>query len=179
MGLGYRAVSAEEFGLAADRFQKGPPHRCTLLNTLRALDTRMPAMPANLSPQSRDLALYLQALNRKVDLLARLVASEKEPSPGETTQPVSLSAAGVAFRSAAAQQQGTYLDVGLVLFPERLHVRTYGRVARCAHEPTADEEFPFLIAVEFLLMWDADREALIQHVLQRQAAQLREIRRKH
>ena len=122
-----------------------------------------------------DVAMYLEAINRKVEPVAEAVVADEERFLRQPIRPVNLSAGGIGFRSPETIAPGRYLEMRLVLLPSYAGILTYGKVVSCRHESKADADFPYRIGVDFWLIRDADEEVLIQHVTDKQSAQTREV----
>jgi c-di-GMP-binding flagellar brake protein YcgR len=124
------------------------------------------------------VAQALELLNRKLTLIERVVALEggsggmadhREHEPSE----VSLSGGGIAITAETPLALNARLAIDLVLLPAHHPMRAIGRVVDCRK----GEASGFAIAIEFEDIREQDREALIQHVLRKQAADLRSARR--
>jgi hypothetical protein len=50
----------------------------------------------------------------------------------------------------------------------------YGKVVYCKKSQSGDQQFPYLVGVDYVNMKDQDRELLIKHVVKKQMQQLRD-----
>lgn len=116
----------------------------------------------------------LQILNRKINLLERVISTEiLMPSSTEFTQHetkfVNLSGGGLSVNSESPLSENANLEIDLILLPSHEPMRVFGRVIYCSEIERGDYE----IGIEFEEIRDQDRERLIQHVLHRQSEQIR------
>jgi hypothetical protein len=129
--------------------------------------------------RSRDKAVAeaLELINRKTTLLERVVALESSGDSAidyrehEPTR-VSLSGGGIGLEAPAPLDVDTCLAIDLVLLPSNHSMRVLGRVVDC--RGTAADGYA--IAVEFEDIREQDRDVLIQHIVRKQSAVLRDQR---
>ena len=125
--------------------------------------------------ESPAVADYFNAVEQKLDLLARmLLLQQMDMNPGDTGE-VNLSGGGVEFRTDEAVSPGCMLEMKIVVFPSHTGILTSGQVMRCQHEKT--NTHPYRVAVEFVHIREADRQFIIKHVLGKQSIQIREHKR--
>lgn len=113
----------------------------------------------------------LRALNKRIDLLGKVVAQAVLGELGELKD-VWLSEGGVQFESAQPFSAGQAVSVRMVLMPQASGMLLRGRITHCA----AHSEGHFEVGVEFIDLPDAQRQLLARHILQRQAQQRRQAR---
>ena len=89
-----------------------------------------------------DVAMYLEAVNRKVERVAQAVLADEERFLRQPIRPVNLSAGGIGFRSPETIAPSRYLEMRRILLPSYLGILTYGKVVSCRHESKADADFP-------------------------------------
>ena len=69
-------------------------------------------------------------------------------------------------------EKGDTVRLSMVIYPSCSGILTYGRVVRC--EPMKDTKpLQYDIAIEYVLINEADRDALVRHVLKLQSNYLR------
>ncbi len=73
-----------------------------LLRELASIDQEHAGMLRTISDNNRDIALYFKAINKKLDLIAGVIASRMQVNPDNKPQQVSLSEGGIAFHSPVA-----------------------------------------------------------------------------
>lgn len=171
--LSSRKIEQERFTVIADNYHNG----ISLYNQKEvgeiAIYLGSQASLARLREKDEDLANFLQHLDAK---LSRVLASvSKEPSPIDTLQPqeASLSGVGLAFSAKEQYGAGDLMELHLVLLPEYLYIYALAKTMSCQKISAAESEFNFKVACEFVLIMDADRENLIQHLFKRQQLALR------
>ncbi|MEQ8660450.1 MAG: PilZ domain-containing protein [Gammaproteobacteria bacterium] len=172
--LKYRIVAEEDLEQERRFIQQSEIRASNLHTALLGIDLRLQEAFDAVRAESRVIAGALELLNAKLTLIERVVALEsghvgggphREHEPSE----VSLSGGGVAITAATPLALNAPLAIDLVLLPMHHSMRALGRVVDCRRG--ADSRFQ--IAVEFEEIREEDREALIQHVLRKQAAVLR------
>ena len=132
------------------------------------------SLKSHIRRDSPDLAMYLEAINQKIERVAQAVVADEERVLRQPIRPVNLSAGGLGFRSPEAIEPGNYLEMRLILLPSYAGILTYGKTIFCHHEPKSDPDCPYRIGVDFWLIRDSDKEVLIQHVMGKQADRLRQ-----
>ena len=60
----------------------------------------------------------------------------------------------------------------MVLYPSCSGILTYGKIVRCRPMPNTDPQ-QYDIALEYILITENDRDALVRHILQLQSNYLR------
>ena len=128
-------------------------------------------------PSDPLLVEALQLINRKINLLERVVSHENAPlEAGEHCEhepkEINLSGGGMAIKSACPLALGAHLAIDLVLLPDNDPMRVFGKVV--ASRKIEGDQYDISIAFEEIR--DDDQERLIQHVLKRQSEELRSAR---
>ena len=90
------------------------------------------------------------------------------------TRNANLSASGLAFDCDEALAIGDYLEIKMLLVSCMAVIITYGKVIYCKEQKQKNDQFPYIIGVDYVNMKDQDRELLIKHVVKRQMQQIRE-----
>jgi hypothetical protein len=139
-----------------------------LLGDLHVLDFESQHMLRHITERDRNLASYLKAINKRVDILGEAVARHMLSAQG-APQPVNLSEGGVSFSSELPVEIGGYLSLRLVLLPRPLGLRLRARVVHCAQQ----EDGRWEIGTEFDALPDAQRQLLARHILKKQAQERR------
>ncbi|RRV07282.1 PilZ domain-containing protein [Pseudomonas sp. v388] len=140
-----------------------------LLSELHVSEFESQHLLRQLDERDRVLTSFLKAMNKRVDLLGRVIAHTALGDLGEP-QPVKLSEGGVEFNSYQEFAAGERLSVKMVLMPQAAGLLLRARVIHC-HPAGAGR---FSIGTEFIDLPDAQRQLLARHVLQRQAQQRRQ-----
>lgn len=143
----------------------------SLIRELQLIDREHAAQMRTIAEQSRDLEIYLKAINRKIELIASRLASEHEDLDHKEQQVVSLSEGGMSFRASKAIADDSHLALQLTLMPSHITLVLFGRVINCS--PT-ESGAGFSVAVSFVQLKEEDRQTLAKHIMQLQLAQRRQ-----
>ncbi len=171
--LSYRVTGEEELDALIRNLREGMPNRFSASANFMATSRQMNGLLRKIHGQTPDLARYLEALDRKLNMLAQLFVVEEIEHNDQPTREVSLSAGGMSFQARGPLVVGDHLEVKLVLFPSLTGILTVGSVVYCEKLPQADAEFPYRVAVEFSSLQDNERDLLVKHILNKQTEQLR------
>lgn len=147
---------------------------CSRIAALRALSAQMSGTLAAIRKRDPEVAQYLSMLDRKIEQVAKMGAeqhlrAEQALAPNAR---VNIGAGGMRFSSDCHLAPGAALELRLLFFPSWLCIRTLGRVVHSEPAP-AGEPGAYRIGVEFSVMGEESRDALIRHLTERQAALLR------
>jgi len=170
--LDWRPSTPAELEEAIARLDLGPGRGFSMTAAFDALTQETRSVRKKVQATHPAIAQYIDALERKLDMLAQAIL------PGETgmderhLKTVTLSAGGLCFPSDRPAETGTHIEVRLVLLPSRLALLVGGRVVSCEVE-TEVPEAHYRVAVEFSPIRETDRQVLVKHVLARQAKQIR------
>lgn len=147
----------------------------TLMATLEALTQQAAPSLRRIEAKSPDTADYLKIIDKKLDLIAQAFLAEEVDLLNQPSRAISLSASGMAVHSRDSFNPGQALEIKMLLLPSYTGIRTYGTVVECTQldETTADPAYPYQLRIDFSFMRDTDRDALIRHVLLKQAEELR------
>lgn len=146
-----------------------------LVSDLHSIDMLVSSLRSHIRPDLPDVAMYLEAINWKVERVAQAVVADEERFLRQPIRTVNLSAGGIGFRSPETIAPGRYLEMRLILLPSYTGILTYGKVVSCRHESKAGADFPYRIGVDFWLIRDVAKEVLIQHVTGKQSAPTGEV----
>lgn len=141
-----------------------------VLDLLSSQDEQIEQLLLEVAEESPKVAALVRALNQKLErVVAQLVTDSRMVERlARRVKEVSLSACGVGFICDSTIAEGARLALELELAPDQFLVQTKGIVV--AVEPAEDV---FYWRVNFYDMPPAHQERLIQHVVQRQSAQLK------
>lgn len=124
------------------------------------------------------VANYLNVLERKIDILARIILTQQMGIEEEQTSEVNLSAGGLEFQAGEPLPVDSTLEIKLIVFPSRIGILAGGKVLRCESSNNNPDPASYTIAVEFTHLRESDRQLIIKHMLNKQSMQLRQ-RRSH
>ncbi len=171
--LEYRPLAESEREELIKALRDGNPSRHLIASSFASTSQQMQHLLRKIQEREPAVALCLQALNEKLDLLARQLAMETTEITDQTLRRVDISAAGLAFEAAGPVQVDQLLELKMLLFPSLDYIRAVGRVVRCTR---ARQGADFNIAADFDYLRDDDRELLVQHVMRKESSRLREER---
>ncbi|RMQ50062.1 hypothetical protein ALQ04_02380 [Pseudomonas cichorii] len=140
-----------------------------LLSELHVSEFESQHLLRQLDERDRVLNSFLKSLNKRIDLLGRVVAHTALGKLG-APQPVKLSEGGLLFTSHQSYSPGEKLSIKMVLMPQAAGLMLSAIVIHC----NTLENGEFDIGTEFVDLPDAQRQLLARHVLQRQAQQRRQ-----
>ena len=147
------------------------PDEFQLITHLSNLDMDSSTLLHSIKDVSPDISRYLKIINSKIEALARHVVT-LGLDDNIKSQPVILSAGGISIITTESISIDAKLRLNMVLYPSCSGILTYGKVVRC--EKNADSETPaYEVALEYILINESDRDALVRHVLQLQSNYLR------
>jgi hypothetical protein len=173
--LTLRVVPTDELEDCLDRLDHGLAGNFTVMSGIASISAEMTLGLRRIEKRDPELAAYLRAVDRKIELIGRaLIAHEPELS-AEQAVPVNLSAGGMCIGVDQAFAPGSLIEVRMLLLPSLSGLVIYGNVVESsavAAEQTGGR-FGHLTRIEFTHIREQDRELLIRHLLRRQSAQLR------
>ena len=173
VALSYRVLEGRELERAMDRFGSGADDTIALAATFASTSVEMRRALDVVKRDFPELAHYLEGLNSKLDILARLIVVRESGLPDNPTHEVNLSASGMSFNVTEAIATGSVLELKLLVFPSHICILTLGAVVNCVRQEGSHPQFPFRVGVDFSYIRDSDRELLIRHVVQKQSSELR------
>lgn len=141
-----------------------------LLNELSQIDAENSQVLRNIAERDRNTATYLNALNHKIELLARIIAGSNEELEQLVSQQVTLSEGGISFNSDMSMKIGAKVALKVLLLPSYVGLLLYGKVVNCNEHIKGD----YLVNLVFEDLTENNRHLLARHVLQHQAKMRRE-----
>jgi len=170
-----RPVPEEELDERLDRLEKGLAGNFTVMSSLAAVSSQMAVSMRRIEGREPDIAEYLRALDRKIEVLGRAFLAQESDLVSEQTQRVNLSAGGLCLDAPLEIGAGGGVEIKMLLFPSFTGVLTYGQVVECAALPPGEREgdYTHRLRIAFTHMRDQDRDILIRHILRRQGEALR------
>lgn len=170
-------LSEEEAQLPLEENQSGDGNTTNPALTLQSLAGQSGNLLAGLRKTQPDIAHYLALLEKRIELISRVVVSDYLGKTIEPDTVVNLSAGGIAFDSKQALEPQTTLAMEIVLFPSHIPIRASGRVAYC--KPNREKSTQrYSVGIDFIQISDIAREALVKHTLELQSARLRQKKEK-
>lgn len=171
VGLRFQLLSQDEQSLA---IQAKPSSRKDLL---AQIDNEILANLALIQNSLPEVHQLLDLLNQKINLaLEGDSASDSEHDASSNICSVNLSACGLAFPSEEAVTLNQYISLELTLYPNNIRLTLLAAVISCDRRDGEDDAHKYVIRANFVDISDANQEVLVQHVIKRQAAQLKQKR---
>ena len=172
----YRVIDATDLEAVRAQISQHILAHDNLRAALEPLDARLTELAPALRRESRVVAEALELINRKLSLLAGVMAIERvagthAPHHEHAPSAVNLSGGGMAVQADEPISTGTWLAVDLVLLPAGHSMRAIGRVTDSRRRGTS-----YWLGIEFDALREDDRDALISHALRKQAQMLRQER---
>ena len=172
VGLTYRVIPSGENPTR----EPGEVHDMgnSLVTLLAEIDREFNQLTNILWQENPTAARSLGLLNRKLALIADHALGDEERTlpPGDMLM-VNISGSGIAFRCEEAIPKGTRLQLTLTLKPSHVSLELTGTVVGC-EEKRRDSKKPYWLRVAFEEGNGATQEQLIQHIVQKQYAQIKE-----
>lgn len=138
------------------------------LATLRELNYQSNHILAAIRKNHPDISQYLALLDRKFNILTRIVSMGQLGDEMEPNMKVNISSSGLSFKSDVAYSKGRVLSLHMVLFPAYVTVNCQARVIYCQTEGEMVR-----IALDFIDLDASTRELLIRYMIEKQSEQLR------
>jgi len=172
VGLIYSICGGENDIPTENEFIAEVPDEFQLISQLSKIDLENSTLLQNIHDLSPDICRYLKTINTKIEAIARQVVSIGLTEEVKSHN-VTLSAGGVSFILSEPVELGAILRTQMILYPSCSGILTYGKVVRCKAISIDDTE-QYDIAIEYCLINETDRDALVRHVLHLQSNQLRQ-----
>ena len=139
----------------------------SLLGDLHLLEYEAQPLLRSVGETDRAIASYLKVINKRIDLLGQVLASNLLKDIGPARD-VSLSESGMSFIDKLTHPVGTLLSLKVVLLPQGFGLHVDARVIE--HRNSAEG---LQTVTVFENLSDATRQILARHILHKQAQQRR------
>ena len=173
ISLSYQTVAPDLLDKKLEQLESGLDTDFTVMSSLALITQEMAGVLRKIDVQSPDMARYLSALDRKIDLLGRALLAQTSDLSEQPAQAVNISASGMSFSATNPLEVGSILELKLLLLPSFTGVLTYSEVITCEQEDSPSENAGYHVRVNFSHLREADKDVLIKHVLYRQGEILR------
>ncbi|MEE9320403.1 MAG: PilZ domain-containing protein [Granulosicoccus sp.] len=163
VSLAVRPLELNELPIIEAGFDAYRLHYCITSHLDHQRKQQLPLM-RRVESNDPDIAKYLMHLENQIQRLADQVTREDSDNGGDNAilVEVDLSASGMRFRSSRNFQPEQHLELVLRLMPAVTTVLTVARVVRSRPIEVGGG---YMVSVEFEILHEEDREALIQHVI--------------
>lgn len=172
VGLNYRVLSDGERNLA----MASKP--ASLNSLLATMEDEITVILHSIKQKNAELHRLMELFNEKINLaFGHGMASHGiENANAMRACQVSISACGIAFPAAQETGLGKTLGLDLTLYPSNIRLQLLATVISCERSDFDGVEEPYIIRADFESLGDNDQELLVQHVIKRQAQQLKDQR---
>lgn len=169
VGLNYRFISTGERNLA---LASQPASLNSLLSTM---ESEITVILQSLKQNNPELQRLLELYNEKINLAFGHGIANKEHENANSVRAcqVSISACGIAFPSLDQAELGQTVALDLTLYPSNMRLQLMATVISCIDSRPAETSDPYIVRADFDALSDSDQELLVQHVIKRQAHQLK------
>lgn len=170
--LGHRIVSAEEFATIRQDCDNGISlYNRPGLDNIQAYLGAHGAL-SRLQEKNKDLALFLQHLDSKINLLLEKMDATPSVLQKLELQRVNLGGNGIAYWSTEAHKTGDIIDVQIIMPDDSTYINCFCEVVDCVPDVGTDGQSQFRIALKYALIMESDQEVLIQHNFKQQSLSL-------
>ncbi|MFA7552612.1 MAG: PilZ domain-containing protein [Spongiibacteraceae bacterium] len=181
MGITYRKLGPEE----AKAFALQTQQHGSNFDFAANFDNRIQTLLESCRIQAPIAAELIDLINKKLNFVIRQMDIDTEliHQVAYTVREVNVSACGIAFVNEEYLEKGQQLQLDIVLQPSELHVVVMAEVIECASLPTDSvavtptEQERYYLRLNFSEINPHDQELLIQHIMKRQSAVLKQRRR--
>ncbi len=173
--LSLRPVPPEQAQNLSELLDRNLADSFTIMSSLAAVTAEMVVNMRRIENSDPDVAAYLKALDRKIEILGRAFIACESELVEQPAHPVNLSAGGMAALVNECYQPGQVVEIRMLLFPSFTGVLMYGTVVACdpVKEDDAGAGYSHRVRMAFTHMREQDRDIIIRHVLRCQSQALR------
>jgi hypothetical protein len=176
LSLSYRQIPAHSLPAAIERLENEVDSDFAVLSGLTAVTQEMTGTLHKIEPSHPEIAAYLKALDKKIGILGRALLTQSTELLSQPTQSVNLSASGISFQASRFVEPGSILELKILLMPSYAGILCFAEVVGCDGVEADPAGRAHRLRTNFLNIRGRDRDVLIQHVIQKQGAQLRKAR---
>jgi len=173
VSLKYRVVQGIDIKTEIKRTEHEKNNLADLKNVFNCIEAKIMSRIDRVEEVSPLVAELLGLYDKKLSLMESMIMHNDDRDNSITEkQQVNLSASGMSFESNTPINEDVNLKMELVLFPEYQFIPVYARVVDC-RKKMDDNLYRFNISVDFVGICESDQEIIMQHVLGRQAKQIK------
>ncbi|PLX60199.1 hypothetical protein [Sedimenticola selenatireducens] len=137
LSLSYRQVSSDRLAASIECLENEIDSDFTVVSSLAAVSQEMMGTLNKIESSRPEIAAYLKSLDRKIDILGRALMAQTTELLKQPAQAVNLSATGISFQVSEFIQQGSTLELKLLLTPSYAGILSFVEVIGC--DPAAPE----------------------------------------
>ncbi len=171
----HRQVTEEQVSSEEYRHEQARVNKLTLKARFDSMTREMQPLLKIIDKSHSKIAQYLDALDRKLNLLSEYVIECAMEDMNIKPQHINLGAGGISFTSSCPVMIGAMMELRMIMLPENTGIFTYARVVTCSKldEPNEDNH-QYRIALEFINMEDDVRDLITRHVLFKEQSMLQQ-----
>ena len=174
VSLNYRVVQATDIEQEIAKTGRRQRQLSELRNAVHALDARLEVLNMKLAQDNPLIAETLNLFHRKIALHERMLGiDDYDDKVFSQAKEINLSAGGIAFEAETPLNEGTYLKMELVTYPEHQYIPVYAHVVLCKQLRDGNAS-GYHIAVEFKGISSEDEERIINHIFKLQAREIKQ-----
>lgn len=169
----YKAVDKDDLKSTRNRSEKAVLNKLTLKARFDSMTRELRPMLTMIEKSSTTIATYLEAIDKKLNMLSEYVIETELAEMNAEPQQVNIGGGGLSFSADSPLLVGSMLELRLVLLPENTGVFTFAQVSICKKMDEPDKENnQYKIGLEFVDMVDDVRDLITRHVLAKEQASL-------
>lgn len=165
----YKIVAKEQVFSAQRQSPYEVSARFTLLRDMYELELESAQLLRSLTDSDRKLGAFLSTLNRRLEMMARILSAEELPTQQSPAKNVTVSEGGISFQMDELLPVNTYLGLKLQFHPSLLGLTLYGKVTYCRTDAGAH----YMAGVQFLQMDSFTEQLISRHIIRLQAEERR------
>lgn len=162
----YNIVTKEQVFTAQRRapFEVSP--RFTLLRDMYEIELESTQLLRSLTDSDRKLGSFLSTINRRLELMAKVLSSDELPAHKKPAESVTVSEGGISFQVDELLPTDAFLGMKLLFHPSLLGLTVYGEVKYCR---LTDAGTKYAAGIQFVRMDSFDEQLLARHIIRLQA----------
>jgi hypothetical protein len=162
----YKIVPKEHVFAARRELPFETSPRFTLLRDLYEVELESNQLLRSLTDSDRKLGAFLGTINRRLEMMAKILSAEELPTHRDPAERVTVSEGGISFRTDQLLPAGTYVCLKLLFHPSLLGLIVYGEVKYCR---LIDEGTDYMMGIHFVQMDSLGEQLLSRHIIRLQA----------
>lgn len=167
----YRKITQEEYAELADKIRYTPaPHKERLTEGYSKEEVELQKE----WPEKEELYRYIQAIDRKLDIIIELLSGQKgEGAFIKTYQRLNISGSGIRFISEIELKEGDYVELRIAL-PTRCYsgITCLCRVVK-SEKIRDDASSRWVVAMKFEVINEEERDLLINYIFTKERELIR------
>lgn len=171
--LRFDLIAPAELGSREIAVMQGASGGFMVTSELHSMHQESAPLLRQIGGHSPDIASYLEAMDRRIEMLAQFFAIQSSDLIRQPHRECSLSAGGIAFLNPTPLDEGIHVEIHLLLGSSHLCIIAIALVVGC-DGPTPEGNYQ--LRLEFTRMREQDRNLLTRHILGRQGEQMRQRR---